>query len=431
MYATIGDIAATLNERGLPISRSTLALYSDPHTLWFKRGQFNIATYQQMHKFARDNGMQDILPPADMVRSFMSPTGLTPEQRCEAELILSETAMRLAAEAQGRTDLKGYEEINKARGVDAIRRQDLTQPFLQALREGQVGNWLNGLTPAGATTPDGSPTPQAIKYQEMQLAHAQMTDPAQRQKARATLAYMRREPAMPDDNLITVNIASQMAHVRINGTELDSRVVIGTPNTQTSGIFREVETGIAQKRWDVPPSMRERLGFASQAPGVDNPLGEFYFKTVGEAPNLIRVHGSAEKSKQLFGAADGQRLNSNGCIRIERIHDVARMALAPDAAQRFGYQTNDELAAKIGEPGNGGRWANTELNNARIPTVAGLTVAALNRPVEVVNGQPVVHGDPYGHYKAYTSPGSFPTTYGTPNYDSIAVLAARQPAFGA
>lgn len=398
MYESIGDIATALNERGLSISRSTLNLYSDPHTLWFRRGQFNISAYRQMDRFARMNGMEEIMPPADMVRGFMNPSALTSEQRCEAELILSETAMRLAMEASGRETLPGYEEMSKARVAEAARTQDLARPFLEALRAGKVGTWLETLAP------------QRDDYRQMTTIYAGMQDPTERQMARATLAYMRREPTLPDENIIRVNLASQEMDANVNGYALTSRVIIGTPEHPTTGFLRNVETGIAQKTWYVPERLQADVGASSVAPGVENPLGEAYFKTVGVSPNGTYVHGYAAGKTDLF--SNNVRAFSNGCIRIERIHDVMAAALDPVAGANLGYRNNMELMADVGVPGQNNRWANSQLNNARLATVPGLQIAAVHHPVYVRDGHYYVNSsDPYGLYAGYRSTYAFPADY--------------------
>lgn len=405
MQDDIQEAAVRLEAQGFAISRAAQNLYADNKPIWFTRNGFNVLAYRQMQVAATRHGLLDILPPNEMVASWRSGF-LSPEQRLQAELIMSETALRLAREQLGLDDLPGTQELNAKRDLSSLKRRPIGEEMREALSHNKLGAWLDGLAPQNADY-------QRVANLNMQLntptRYTQMDTGEKENLRRATqvsLAYMRRQPDLPEDSLMKVNVAAQEMRATINGKQLDSDVVVGKADTPTTLFVRDVENGYAQKTWYVPKGLQDTVGATTQAPGIDNPLGEAFFKTHGGSPNGTYVHGYGQKYAGAF--ANEVRASSNGCIRIKNIHDIMAMALAPTAAQALGYANNNELMNQIGVPGEEGRWANTELNNAKLETAQDLKIAAVFNPVFVRDGQVFSNtSDPYGWIANYRSPHAF------------------------
>jgi murein L,D-transpeptidase YcbB/YkuD len=384
------EAVLALEARGFKVSREAQTLYDNPHPLWFKQGRFDINSYRQMRDIAHANGIEDILPPADYVRG-LSNALLTPEQRMEAELVMSEVTLRMAREMQGRTDLPGASEIASKRDLNALRTQDLGGEMTDALRTNKIGGWLDSLAP------------QSEEYRGISCLYRSLKDPEESQFAKATLAYMRREPDLPADDILKINLATQELDARIGGQAFTSDVIIGKAETPSSLFLRNVDYVTAQKDWNVPRSLQDSVGKTVIRTSPGNPTGEGVFGA--RSPDGTFVHGYGADKEHLF--SEEVRTFSNGCIRVKNFHQLMAASLVPEAAEMAGYTSNDELMEKVGAV-NGTRWANTDLNNTRLTTRADLKIASVFRPVFLRDGQAFINtSDPYGWAANYRSPEAF------------------------
>jgi murein L,D-transpeptidase YcbB/YkuD len=135
-------------------------------------------------------------------------------------------------------------------------------------------------------------------------------------------------------------------------------VVIGRPNAHTPILRTMVQAVIANPPWYIPddiairtilPHLRNTHGYLAahdisfeqgqfkQAPGPHNGLGVLML----DAPNPFWVYMHDTPSKSLFRL--DVREKSNGCVRVEKIFQLASLALTDDA--EAGADTlNDAIA---------------------------------------------------------------------------------------
>lgn len=140
--------------------------------------------------------------------------------------------------------------------------------------------------------------------------------------------------------LILVNIAAAEVIAFEAGREvLRSRAVVGTGRTRTPQLLTFATSVRTNPPWHVPPSILAEIrasgaaGFQTvgnrliQPPGPNNPLGPLRLGLLDS--DGIFLHGTNRPG--LFGR-EGRTL-SHGCVRVERIHDLAAWALEVPAAQ--------------------------------------------------------------------------------------------------
>ena len=131
---------------------------------------------------------------------------------------------------------------------------------------------------------------------------------------------------LPDDYLF-VDLAAFHLHLFRDGKEVwDTRVVIGTDETQTPMFRDEMEYMVFNPTWTVPPSIekkykgvpngykRVRNGgryYLVQEPGPRNALGQVKFMF----PNGHAIYLHDTPSRHLF--ARSERAYSHGCVRVK------------------------------------------------------------------------------------------------------------------
>jgi murein L,D-transpeptidase YcbB/YkuD len=161
-----------------------------------------------------------------------------------------------------------------------------------------------------------------------------------------------------------------MAYVRPNGERWSSRVVVGSSRRETPVIHSHITRLTVNPSWTIPPTiMREDMlpqlrqnpaylverginainysGEVVDASGVDwtspgnimlrqppgaaNPLG----RVVVRFPNNEMIYLHDTPSQGLFRR--DQRAFSSGCVRVEGVHELARMLLQ-DTGSRYRLQ---------------------------------------------------------------------------------------------
>ena len=140
--------------------------------------------------------------------------------------------------------------------------------------------------------------------------------------------------------VVLVNIAAAELTAHDGGREvLRSRVVVGAARTRTPQLSTFVTTVRCNPPWYVPASIEPEIratgaagfrvvnGRLVQPPGPGNPLGPLRIELLDS--DGIFLHGTS--SPGLFANRD--RALSHGCVRVERIRDLAAWMLdAPPAA---------------------------------------------------------------------------------------------------
>jgi murein L,D-transpeptidase YcbB/YkuD len=221
------------------------------------------------------------------------------------------------------------------------------------------------------------------------LRQAQEAIPAA--NARGKLAVARTLDRLGDAGIdlsagrvILVNIAAAELIAYDNGREaMRSRVIVGTERTRTPQLATFVTSVRYNPPWYVPASIEPEVraagavGFRTvngrlvQPPGPTNPLGPLRIGL--HDSDGIFLHGTSNPS--LFGRAT--RTLSHGCVRVERVRDLAAWLLdvTPAAVQ-----------ATLGT----GRTFDTNPSQD-VQVVLGYLTAWLD-----AQGRLALHGDPYG-----------------------------------
>ena len=204
---------------------------------------------------------------------------------------------------------------------------------------------------------------------------------------------------------VEVNTAdASLKAVKGSNTSLFSRIVAGKPATPTPLFSAAISAITVNPYWIVPrPIARHEIlpklakdasylvshhmfvndnGFIEQAPGPDNPLGQIKL----EMPNRFDAYLHGTPQPELFARA--RRYFSHGCMRVEKIGQLASFVLTGDV---------DSGAAQIGAEIASGR-------NTKIP---------LDRPLPVLvlywtatadeNGITGFRADIYGRDKTLLS----------------------------
>lgn len=190
--------------------------------------------------------------------------------------------------------------------------------------------------------------------------------------------------------VIIVNIAGAELVALEDGREvLRSRVIVGTGRTRTPELASPVPSVRLNPPWYVPPSIEQELRAKGasleqfrrvgnrlvQPPGPRNPLGPIRIGL--EDSQGVFLHGTSDP--HLFER--GARTLSHGCVRVQRIHDVAAWIMEMPVEQ---------LRAQIAT----GR--TMELTPPQEVQVALAYLTAWPRP----DGRLALHPDPYGIERA-------------------------------
>ncbi|MBI0537054.1 hypothetical protein D9599_15895 [Roseomonas sp. KE2513] len=195
--------------------------------------------------------------------------------------------------------------------------------------------------------------------------------------------------------LVLVNIAAAELVAYDAGREaLRSRIVVGAARTRTPQLATFVTTVRSNPPWYVPASIEPEIRAAGavgfrvvngrliQPPGPANPLGPLRIGLLDS--DGIFLHGTS--SPGLFGRQD--RALSHGCVRVERIRDLAAWMLGTTPAT---------IAATL---------ASGRTIDLVPPTEVAVAIAYLTAWPDAA-GRVVIHGDPYG----LDAPGSRRATY--------------------
>ena len=142
---------------------------------------------------------------------------------------------------------------------------------------------------------------------------------------------------------VLVNIpAFRVIYVDGKGSAMTSRVVVGKPFTQTPIFRADMTYAVLNPSWTIPPGIMkrevrpamakdpgylERKGYVMvgtqvvQPPGPNNALGRL--KLMFPNRHHVYLHDTPSREKFAFD----ERSFSNGCIRVERIVELAALAL--------------------------------------------------------------------------------------------------------
>jgi murein L,D-transpeptidase YcbB/YkuD len=171
---------------------------------------------------------------------------------------------------------------------------------------------------------------------------------------------------------VVVNIPAFRAfYIDAGHAQLTSRVVVGTPYTQTPIFRADMTYVVLNPSWTIPPGIMrrevipgmkrdpqylEKKGFEKvgsqivQPPGPNNALGRIKLMF----PNTHAVYLHDTPHREMF--ADNARAFSNGCIRVEKIVDLTALVIGDstkwsrrhlDAAIATGKTRNITLARKL------------------------------------------------------------------------------------
>ncbi|WP_426959569.1 L,D-transpeptidase family protein [Muricoccus radiodurans] len=268
----------------------------------------------------------------------------------------------------------------------------LLAPLLPLLRpERAVAQaWQPTPTPVALPVPAVVPPPPDMRAVLRQAAAAM---PAANARGRA--AVTRTLERLDDHGLdlssgrvIVANIAAQELIAYQDGREaLRSRIIVGTPRTRTPQLASFVTSVRANPPWYVPTSIEAELrakgpsgitgfrvvgGRLIQPPGPTNPLGPLRIGLMDS--DGIFLHGT--NSPRLFASAG--RTLSHGCVRVERVRDLAAwlLGITPAAV--------DAMVA-------------TGRTLERLPVAEVPVFLSYLTAWPMTNGRVAVFGDPYGY----------------------------------
>ncbi len=226
--------------------------------------------------------------------------------------------------------------------LDEARQRTLLEA---ALRENRVAEALDGLLPAH---------PQ---YGALKLALSMTPrDEAQKvNKIRLNMDRWRWLPRELGQKYIIVNVPAFYATLVENGvTRWKQRAVAGAVKTPTPQLSALATGVILNPWWEVPksiePEVRGKAGYVAvkgkdgkvqrwrQPPGPSNALGQMKFVM----PNDLAIYLHDTNAKSRFNSQI--RALSHGCIRTQKIHDLAA-ELGSDDGGEWNRQKIDEVLA--------------------------------------------------------------------------------------
>jgi murein L,D-transpeptidase YcbB/YkuD len=248
---------------------------------------------------------------------------------------------------------------------------------------------LGPLASVGARATAAQEAPAVVPDMRAQLVVARGTLPAASLRGQAALdRTLERLDDLRIDlaagRLILVNVAAAELIAYEGGREaLRSRVIVGANRTRTPQLSTFVTSARTNPPWYVPASIEPEIraagavGFRTvngrlvQPPGPTNPLGQLRIGLYDS--DGIFLHGTSNPG--LFARAS--RTLSHGCVRVERIRDLAAwmLGITPEAMQAMiATGRTFELAP---------------------PQDVQVTLAYLTSWPDSA-GRLVTHGDPYG-----------------------------------
>ena len=206
--------------------------------------------------------------------------------------------------------------------------------------------------------------PQDAQYRKLQAALARLPAgaAAERQALRVNLERLRWLPRELGANRLVVNIPEYTVHLFQNGQETASyRVIVGKISTPTPRFSAQVTGVILTPVWRVPrsiiaesvgklvstqPRTARARGYVwtrsggalqvSQQPGPQNSLGQIKL----DMPNPLSVYLHDTPGKALF--EKGQRTFSHGCVRTDRLIDLAAILLEGTGVDRAAIDRSRE-----------------------------------------------------------------------------------------
>jgi murein L,D-transpeptidase YcbB/YkuD len=301
----------------------------------------------------------------------------------EAELTKAALAYA-AALAHGATDPTKLYPIYTV----AQPQPDLVAGLQQALTDGKLAEWFDGLAPHDAEY-------AALSKAYLTYRGQPAVQPGQPDPVRALAIALERRRWLsrtPPGNRIDVNTAAATMEFIRNGAVIDRRkVVVGQPGKETPQIEAPIVRLVANPTWTVPKSiaatelagkgaaylkshnMAMKDGWIVQQSGPDNSLGLVKFDMADKFE--IYLHDTPAKS--LFDL--DQRARSHGCVRVDDA-----LGFADTLAQLEGV-TNKWQAAR------------EKKDETFVPLPQPLTVRMLYHPVSVDRSGSVQFGnDIYG-----------------------------------
>ena len=230
--------------------------------------------------------------------------------------------------------------------MNAARQRELLDG---ALAQHRVGDALRGLLP---THP---------QYAALRTALADPANAAQVNTIRLNMDRWRWLPRDLGARYIIVNVPAYTATLVENGVAVSRhKAVAGAIKTPTPQLSAMATGVILNPWWEVPTSISKEVagknGFVAvrdpvtggaqrwrQPPGPANALGQMKF--VMPNPYAIYLHDTNAKSR--FNSS--VRAFSHGCVRTDKIGDLARLLLAEDNGTWDATKVTDTLASKKSE----------------------------------------------------------------------------------
>ena len=218
-----------------------------------------------------------------------------------------------------------------------------------ALAQHRIGDALRGLLPVH---------PQ---YGALRTALADPMNAAQVNTIRLNMDRWRWLPRDLGARYIIVNVPAYTATLVENGVAVSRhKAVAGAIKTPTPQLSAMATGVILNPWWEVPTSISKEVagknGFVAvrdpvtggaqrwrQPPGPANALGQMKF--VMPNPYAIYLHDTNAKSR--FNSS--VRAFSHGCVRTDKIGDLARLLLAEDNGTWDATKVTDTLASKKSE----------------------------------------------------------------------------------
>ena len=302
--------------------------------------------------------LEDAQELLSMIQSVAA-EGLSPKDYAPAALadaIAARDATRVSAAAtESFNKLSSDFALGHVRGEDRIdwhvadpdlsptRQRELLEV---ALAQHRVGDALNGLLP---THP---------QYGALRTALADPMNIGQVNTIRLNMDRWRWLPRNLSNRYIIVNVPAYTATLVENGAAVSRhKAVAGAIKTPTPQLSAMATGMILNPWWEVPTSISKEVagkkGFVAvrdpvtkavqrwrQPPGPSNALGEMKF--VMPNPFAIYLHDTNAKSR--FNSA--VRAFSHGCVRTDKVGDLARLLLAEDGGTWDDAKVTATLASK-------------------------------------------------------------------------------------
>ena len=231
-------------------------------------------------------------------------------------------------------------------GLSSARQRELLDA---ALTQHSVGDALRGLLP---THP---------QYGALRAALADPMNAAQVNTIRLNMDRWRWLPRDLGTRYIIVNVPAYTATLVENGVAISRhKAVAGAIKTPTPQLSAMATGVILNPWWEVPTSISHEVagknGFVAvrdpvtgaaqrwrQPPGPSNALGQMKFVM----PNSYAIYLHDTNAKSRFNSS--VRAFSHGCVRTDKIGDLARLLLAEDGGTWDAAKVTDTLASKKSE----------------------------------------------------------------------------------